>query len=64
MQEKLEVKVVGTSFNVITKNTESAVEVYVKTGKVMLSDNSGSQSLLLDPGLCWNNGFKKIRKNN
>ncbi|MDO9341697.1 MAG: FecR domain-containing protein [Bacteroidales bacterium] len=44
------VKVVGTSFNVITKNSESAVEVYVKTGKVMLSDNSGSQSVLLDPG--------------
>lgn len=44
------VKVVGTSFNVITKNSESAVEVYVKTGKVMLSDNSGSQSMILDPG--------------
>ena len=43
------VKVVGTSFNVITKNAESAVEVYVKTGKVMLSDNSGSKSLILDP---------------
>jgi len=44
------VKVVGTSFNVITNNAESAVEVYVKTGKVMLSDNSGSQSMFLDPG--------------
>ena len=44
------VKVVGTSFNVITENSESAVEVFVKTGKVMLSDNSGSQSMLLDPG--------------
>ncbi|MCX6325690.1 MAG: FecR domain-containing protein [Bacteroidia bacterium] len=44
------VKVVGTSFNVITKNYESAVEVYVKTGEVMLSDNSGSQSMLLNPG--------------
>ncbi|MCX6253280.1 MAG: FecR domain-containing protein [Bacteroidia bacterium] len=44
------VKVVGTSFNVITKNDESAVEVYVKTGKVMLSNNSGSQSMFLDPG--------------
>ncbi|MEI8224548.1 MAG: FecR family protein [Bacteroidota bacterium] len=44
------VKVVGTSFNVITENSESAVEVYVKTGKVMLSDNSGSQSMILDPG--------------
>lgn len=44
------VKVVGTSFNVITKNHESAVEVYVKTGKVLISDNSGSQILQLDPG--------------
>ncbi|MCX6322307.1 MAG: FecR domain-containing protein [Bacteroidia bacterium] len=46
----VKVKVVGTSFNVITKNAESAVEVYVKTGKVMLSDDSGSQSMILDPG--------------
>ena len=44
------VKVVGTSFNVITNNNESAVEVFVKTGKVLLSDNSGSQSIQLDPG--------------
>jgi len=44
------VKVIGTSFNVITKNSESAVEVYVKTGNVILSDNSGSKSLNLDPG--------------
>jgi len=44
------VKVVGTSFNVITNNHESAVEVYVKTGKVSVSDNSGSQILQLDPG--------------
>jgi ferric-dicitrate binding protein FerR (iron transport regulator) len=44
------VKVVGTSFNVITNNDRSAVEVFVKTGKVMLSDNTGENSLLLDPG--------------
>jgi transmembrane sensor len=47
---KAKVKVVGTSFNVITKNSESAVEVFVKTGKVMVSSASGSQTLLLDPG--------------
>jgi ferric-dicitrate binding protein FerR (iron transport regulator) len=46
---KAKVEVVGTSFNVITNNAESAVEVYVKTGKVLLSDNSGTQSMLLDP---------------
>jgi transmembrane sensor len=44
------VKVVGTSFNVITRNNNSAVEVFVKTGKVILSNNSGSKSLALDPG--------------
>ena len=47
---KAKVRVVGTSFNVITNNRESAVEVFVKTGKVLLSDNSGSQALQLDPG--------------
>jgi ferric-dicitrate binding protein FerR (iron transport regulator) len=47
---KASVKVVGTSFNVITNNQESAVEVFVKTGKVLVSDNSGSQSVQLDPG--------------
>ncbi len=44
------IKVVGTSFNVITSNSESSVEVFVKTGKVMVSDNSGSQTIQLDPG--------------
>jgi transmembrane sensor len=44
------IRVIGTSFNVITSNSNSAVEVFVKTGKVMLSDNSGSKSLALDPG--------------
>ena len=47
---KAKIKVVGTSFNVITNNSESAVEVFVKTGKVLLSDNSGSQAIQLDPG--------------
>ena len=47
---KAEVTVVGTSFNVITSNPDSAVEVYVKSGQVMLSDNSGNKALLLDPG--------------
>jgi transmembrane sensor len=44
------VRVVGTSFNVITRNNESEVEVFVKTGKVMLLDKSGSSSLALEPG--------------
>jgi ferric-dicitrate binding protein FerR (iron transport regulator) len=56
------VKVVGTSFNVITKNNESAIEVYVKTGKVVLSDKSGSQSLELDPGFVGKMDSKKSEK--
>ena len=44
------ITVVGTSFNVITSNSQASVEVYVKTGKVFVSDISGSQSLQLDPG--------------
>jgi ferric-dicitrate binding protein FerR (iron transport regulator) len=47
---KASIKVVGTSFNVITSNREYSVEVFVKTGKVLVSDNSGSQSVQLDPG--------------
>lgn len=44
------VKVVGTSFNVITNNPDSEVEVYVKTGKVLVSGSDNSRSLELDPG--------------
>ena len=44
------VKVVGTTFNVITNNSDSAVEVFVTTGKVVVSDLTGSQTIQLDPG--------------
>ena len=47
---KASVKVLGTSFNVISNNSDFAVEVFVKTGKVILSDNSGKKSIELDPG--------------
>jgi ferric-dicitrate binding protein FerR (iron transport regulator) len=47
---KAQVKVVGTSFNVITNNVNNEVEVFVKTGKVMLSDNSGSRNIVLESG--------------
>lgn len=47
---KANIKVLGTSFNVITNNSNNLVEVFVKTGKVMLSDSSGSQNLILEPG--------------
>jgi ferric-dicitrate binding protein FerR (iron transport regulator) len=44
------IRVVGTSFNVITSNPESAVEVYVETGRVMVSNNAGTHKIELDPG--------------
>jgi ferric-dicitrate binding protein FerR (iron transport regulator) len=44
------VKVLGTSFNVITSNPDSEVEVFVKTGKVLVSGSDNSRSLELDPG--------------
>lgn len=47
---KAKVKVLGTSFNVITNNGNNEVEVYVSTGTVMLTSNDGSQSLTLEPG--------------
>lgn len=48
--ENAKVRVLGTSFNVITNNDVNAVEVYVETGKVMVSDNTGEKNLTLDPG--------------
>jgi transmembrane sensor len=47
---KANIKVVGTSFNIITNNPDSAVEVYVETGKVLLSDMNGNRNIMLDPG--------------
>lgn len=44
------VKVLGTSFNVITDNGNNEVEVYVSTGSVLLSSNDGKRSLTLEPG--------------
>jgi ferric-dicitrate binding protein FerR (iron transport regulator) len=59
---KARVKVIGTSFNVITNNADYAVEVFVKTGKVILSDNSGTQNLVLDPGFVGTMDSKLSRK--
>ena len=47
---KASVRVVGTSFNIMTNNPDAAVEVYVETGKVVLSDIDGTRNLILDPG--------------
>jgi ferric-dicitrate binding protein FerR (iron transport regulator) len=47
---KARVKVLGTSFNVNTNNADSAVEVFVKTGTVLVSDKEGKRNLTLDPG--------------
>lgn len=44
------VKVVGTSFNVITSNSNAEVEVFVKSGKVLLSGSDNTRAIELDPG--------------
>jgi len=46
---KASVKVLGTSFNVITENADNEVEVYVASGKVMVTSEDGEQSLTLEP---------------
>jgi len=47
---KARVKVLGTSFSVITENKEKEVEVFVTTGTVMLTSNDGSENLMIEPG--------------
>jgi ferric-dicitrate binding protein FerR (iron transport regulator) len=46
---KASVKVLGTSFNVITENADSEVEVFVASGKVMVTSEDGEQSITLEP---------------
>jgi ferric-dicitrate binding protein FerR (iron transport regulator) len=45
-----EIRVVGTTFNVITSNSNSEVEVFVTSGRVQLSGSSGSDPIILDVG--------------
>lgn len=59
---KARVEVLGTSFNVITNNENLDVEVFVTSGKVKLSDNSGSRNLILDPGYIGTVGAKNSAK--
>lgn len=56
------VRVVGTTFNVISSNAGSDVEVYVTTGKVILSDKSESRSMDLEPGYIGNMDLKTSAK--
>ena len=44
------VKVLGTSFNVMTDNGNSEVEVLVATGKVLVTSSDGSREITLEPG--------------
>ena len=43
------VRVLGTSFNVITDNGNNEVEVFVSTGRVILTSSDGSRSMTLEP---------------
>lgn len=53
---KATVTVVGTSFSVNTGNENSEVEVFVTTGKVVLSDKESNESVELEPGYIGNTG--------
>ncbi len=44
------IKVLGTSFNVRTSNQDSPVEVFVRTGQVMVTGTDENKVLVLDPG--------------
>lgn len=44
------VRVLGTSFNIRNSNQDSPVEVFVRTGKVMVTDVADNSDLVLDPG--------------
>jgi transmembrane sensor len=46
---KATVRVLGTSFNVMTDNGYNEVEVFVASGKVLLTSADGEQSETLDP---------------
>lgn len=44
------VTVLGTSFNVITDNSNNEVEVLVASGRVLVESKDGARSLTLEPG--------------
>jgi len=46
---KASVTVLGTSFSVMTDNGNNEVEVFVESGKVMLTSSDGSHSMTLEP---------------
>lgn len=47
---KARVRVLGTSFNVRTADQDSPVEVFVKTGQVLVTGVEKGSDLILDPG--------------
>lgn len=47
---KATIKVEGTSFNVITRNSNNKVEVYVSSGKVRVNSDKGGHTVTLEPG--------------
>ncbi|HLP74072.1 MAG TPA: FecR family protein [Bacteroidales bacterium] len=59
---KANVTVVGTSFSVKTSNEASEVEVFVKTGKVLLSGTNEGNSILLDPGYIGKSSSSQLTK--
>ncbi len=63
---KATIKVIGTTFNVISSNQQKEVEVFVESGNVLLSSGSG-KDILLEPGYIGkadNKSVIKILNNN
>jgi ferric-dicitrate binding protein FerR (iron transport regulator) len=59
---KAMIRDLGTSFNVITRNKQNEVEVYVTSGKVGISDNNGPNEIEIDPGYIGKTGSSGLRK--
>lgn len=66
--EKAKIEVLGTSFNVRANGEDNKVEVFVKSGKVKLSQVNKKQNfVILEPGyvgVISQNGIKKMKNNN
>lgn len=59
---KAKVTVLGTSFSVLTNNSRDEVEVFVKTGSVLVTDNEGTQNIVLDPGFIGTMDSRSVTK--
>ncbi len=62
MDNSLEIKVLGTSFNAVCDEDSDRAEVILKSGSVQFGDAGGMEKVILKPGqrLVWDNGMTSI----